>query len=131
MQYIELIVIASVMQFLFFAVMVGKARVASGIKAPAVSGDENFERVYRVQMNTLELLVAFIPALLIAGNYWPSVWVAELGGIYIFGRFVYWRAYVSAPKNRGLGFMLSFVPIVILILLAIVGIVMSLMTGNS
>lgn len=126
MQYIELIALTAVLQFLVFGVMVGKARTAAGLKAPAVVGDENFERAYRVQMNTLELLVAFIPALLIAGSYWPSEVVAAVGLVYIIGRFIYWRAYVTAPKKRAIGFILSFAPIAVLIVLAIVGIIQSL-----
>ena len=103
MQYIELVAVAAVLQFLFFGAMVGKARVASGIKAPAVTGDEGFERAYRVQMNTLEMLVAFLPALLIAGKYWPNELIVGLGVIYIIGRFIYWRAYVTEPKKRAVG----------------------------
>ena len=131
MQYIELVVIAAVLQFLFFGAMVGKARVASGIKAPAVTGDERFERAYRVQMNTLEMLVAFLPALLIAGKYWPNELIVGLGVIYIIGRFIYWRAYVTEPKKRAIGFLLSLIPIVCLIVLGIVGLVLSLMLANS
>jgi len=131
MQYIELIAVVAVVQFLFFGAMAGKARTAAGLKAPAVVGDENFERAYRVQMNTLELLVAFIPVLLVAGNYWSNELVAGIGLIYLIGRFVYWRAYVTAPKTRALGFILSFMPIVILVILAFVGIGQSLVTVNS
>jgi glutathione S-transferase len=40
---------------LYFALTanVGRARVKYGIKAPAVTGNEHFERAFRVQMNTL------------------------------------------------------------------------------
>ena len=69
MQYVELIVITAVIQFLFFGVMTGKARVKYGVKAPATTGEEGFERMYRVQMNTLEMLVIFIPVIFIASNY--------------------------------------------------------------
>jgi len=126
MQYIELIILAAVLQFLFFGAMVGKARIASGIKAPSVSGNEIFERAYRVQMNTLELLVAFLPALFIAGKYWSNELISSVGVIYIIGRFIYWRAYMTLPKQRGLGFMLSLIPVIALIVLATVGLVLSL-----
>ncbi|MGB0496655.1 MAG: MAPEG family protein [Kangiellaceae bacterium] len=126
MEYVQLIAALAILQFFFFAAMVGKARVKFGIKAPAITGDEGFERMYRVQMNTLEVLVMFLPALFLAGIYWSGLLVSALGGIYIIGRFLYWRAYVTEPSSRGLGFILSIIPSLILIILAIVGAISSL-----
>ncbi|ETX09718.1 membrane protein [Marinomonas ushuaiensis DSM 15871] len=126
MQYVELIIITSVLQFFFFAVMTGKARIKYGIKAPAISGHEGFERMYRVQMNTLEMLVMFIPAIFIASNYWSTSLVSSLGLVYLVGRFIYWLAYVKDPASRTVGFMLSMLPSLALIILSIVGIIMSL-----
>lgn len=127
MVYVELVAALAVLQFIFFTIMTGKARVDAGIEAPAMTGHEGFERMYRVQMNTLEVLVAFLPALLLASNYWSSMWVATLGGIYIVGRFIYWRSYIADPASRGLGFMLSMLPTLILIILAIVGAILAVM----
>jgi glutathione S-transferase len=129
MQYIELVAITAVLQFLFFSMMTGRARMKSGLEAPAMTGDEGFERMYRVQMNTLEALVMFIPALFIASNYWSYLLISGLGVVYLLGRFIYWRAYVAAPKKRGLGFMLSIFPTFILIILSIIGIALSLVGG--
>ena len=126
MPYVELIAILAVLQFLFFGAMTGRARIKSGLKAPAIAGHEGFERMYRVQMNTLESLVAFIPALFIASNYWSALLVSGLGAVYLVGRFIYWRAYVSAPEKRGIGFMISMIPILFLIMLSLVGVVISL-----
>jgi glutathione S-transferase len=126
MEYVELVAIFAVLQFFFFGFMTGQARRVSGLKAPAVTGDEGFERMYRVQINTLETLVAFMPALLLAGKYWPSEVVASIGTVYIIGRFIYWRAYVTNPAKRALGFILSMLPTFILILLALGGIILSL-----
>ena len=129
MQYVELVAITAVLQFFFFGAMTGRARMKSGLKAPAVTGDESFERMYRVQMNTLETLVTFLPAIFIASNYWSVLLVSGLGVVYLVGRFIYWRAYVTAPEKRGVGFMLSVFPTLILIILSFVGIIISL-TGN-
>jgi len=82
--------------------------------------------MYRVQMNTLELLIAFLPALFLAVRYWPEIWVAGLGIAYLIGRHLYWRAYVSDPPKRSTGFMLSMLPIMALLILAFVGIILSL-----
>lgn len=121
MPFVELIAVAAVSQFFFFGAMTGRARRLSGLKAPAMTGHEGFERMYRVQMNTLETLVALLPALFLAGKYWPSWLVGGLGAVYVIGRFVYWRAYVVQPASRGPGFMLSMLPTLALLLLALVG----------
>jgi glutathione S-transferase len=125
MQHVELVAILAVIQYLFFGERTGRARRLSGLKAPAVTGHEGFERMYRVQMNTLELLIAFLPALFLAAKYWPSNWVAGLGVIYLVGRMLYWRVYISHPAKRGLGFMMSMFPTLFLAALALVGIVLS------
>ena len=125
MNLIHLVAMLTVLQFLFFGALVAQARGRYGVRAPAVTGNEDFERIYRVQMNTLELLVAFMPALYAAGWYWPS-WIVAIGaGVFIIGRFIYWRAYVSDPKRRSLGFMLSIVPTMALALAGIVGAVLA------
>jgi len=121
LNYVDIVAVIAVLQLIFFSVLVGRARGQYGVSAPAVIGHELFERAYRVQMNTLELLVAFLPALFLAGKYWPQTAVAGLGAVYVLGRFIYWRAYMGAPKSRGLGFGLSALPILVLLLAALVG----------
>jgi glutathione S-transferase len=128
MHYVNVIAMLAVLQYLVFGSFVGKARGKYGVKAPAISGSEEFERVYRVQMNTLELLVALLPAMYVAARYWPQEYVAALGAVYLVGRIVYWRAYVKHPQSRGLGFMLSLVPIFALVL---VGLVPALLGKNT
>ena len=126
MQYVELVAIMSVLQFLSFGALTGRARRQSGLKAPAITGNEGFERMYRVQMNTLELLIALLPSLFLAARYWPGCLIAGLGVVYLVGRFAYWRAYVSDPSTRGLGFMMSMLPTMLIAILALVGIILSL-----
>lgn len=123
MNYVDLVALLAVAQLVFFAVLVGRARGRYGIKAPAVSGHEMFERAYRVQMNTLELMVAFLPALFIAGKYWPQPYVAGVGVVYLVGRLLYWLRYLAAPASRALGFALSMVPIMILIIGGLAGVI--------
>lgn len=128
MQLIELVALLAVIQYLYFGYLVGEQRRDSGLKAPAMTGHDGFERAYRVQMNTLEMLVAFLPALLLAGHYWSALLVAPIGAIYLVGRALYGRAYATDPSKRGLGFMLTLLPIAGLLLLAILGAVMALFT---
>ncbi len=122
MNYVDLVAVLSVLQFIFFGVLVGRARGTYAVKAPAVSGNEMFERTYRVQMNTLELLVAFLPALYIAAKYFPQSYVAGAGALYLVGRMIYWRSYVAAPSSRSLGFALSMLPVLALLIAALAGI---------
>ena len=121
MNYVDIVAVIAVFQLIFFSVLVGRARGKYGVSAPSVVGHELFERAYRVQMNTLEVLVAFLPALFLAAKYWPQPAIAGLGAIYVLGRFIYWRAYMGAPKSRGLGFGLSVFPVLLLLLAALVG----------
>jgi glutathione S-transferase len=119
--YVELITVLALLQFLYFGILVGNARTRYGIKAPAVSGDATFERYYRVQVNTLELLVIFLPALWMAISHIAPLWIAALGAVYLVGRFIYLRSYVQAPEKRSLGFGLSALPILILLGVDLVG----------
>src|SRR5690606_38542793 len=109
-------------QLVFFSVLVGRARGLYGVKAPAVAGHEMFERAYRVQMNTLELMVAFLPVLYVAAKYWPPPWVAGVGAVYLVGRMIYWRSSSAARASRALGFALSMIPVMALLIGALVAI---------
>ena len=124
MNFVDAIAMITVLQYIMFAALVGRARGKYGVKAPAVTGNENFERAYRVQMNTLELLVAFLPALYAAARYWPATYVAGVGAVFIVGRALYARAYRAAPEKRGTGFVLSIAPVFVLVLAALIGAVL-------
>ena len=59
--------------------LVSAARGRHKVRAPATTGPEEFERAYRVQMNTLENAVIFLPALWLASprrsercGSWPA-----------------------------------------------------------
>jgi len=125
MNFIDLVALLALLQLFFFWALVGRARGKYGIKAPAVTGHEMFERAYRVQMNTIELTVLFLPTLYLAAKYWSPSYSAIAGVIYIAGRFLYWRTYMSAPESRQPGFALSIGAIVVLLLASLVGIFQS------
>ena len=116
MLLVEIVIGVALLQLIYFSLRVGAAREKYGVSAPATTGNEIFERHYRVQMNTLELSVIFLPAMWLFANHISALWAAVLGAVYIVGRFVYERGYIAEPKKRGLGFGLSFLPIVILLL---------------
>ena len=124
MTYIHIIATLAVVQYFVFGILVGRARAKYGVNAPAVSGNEGFERVLRVQMNTLEQLAGFLPAMFIAAQYWPATAVAAVGVVYLLGRIVYWRAYLSDPTKRRLEFLMTVVPTFILLGASLVGAVL-------
>ena len=115
MNYVHIVAVLAVFQFLYFGVMVGRARGKYSVAAPATSGHEMFDRAFRVQMNTLEQLVCFLPALLLASAYWSNAIIAAIGAVYIVGRFLYSAAYAKDPAKRGLGFVLSILPTFVLL----------------
>jgi glutathione S-transferase len=127
MNLVDLVALAALVQLLVFSFLVGGARGRYGVKAPAVTGHPMFERAYRVQMNTLELMVLFIPALYVAARYWPPAWVAAVGAVYVLGRLVYRTAYVRDPASRGLGYLVSILPIFVLLAGGVVGAVRGLL----
>ena len=108
MEYVALVCLLLVVQYLSFTMLVGAARIKSGIKAPAVTGDEQFERAYRVQMNTLEQLVIALPSLWLSGLYFDSMVAALLGLAFFLGRLLYRMGYVRDPAKRSAGFAIGF-----------------------
>jgi glutathione S-transferase len=121
MPYVDIVTALALLQFVWFGMQVGGARGKYGVKAPAVTGNEIFERHFRVQQNTLELLVMFIPGLYLFGHYFNPLWAAALGVVYLIGRQIYSMSYVKDPASRSAGYGLSFLPALILVVGGLIG----------
>jgi glutathione S-transferase len=121
MPLVHIVVGLALAQFLFFCFAVGKARGTYKVAAPATTGNEVFERYFRVQMNTLELLVIFVPSILLFGQYFGAYVATALGVIYLIGRLIYFTSYVKDPKSRSMGYGLSALPVMVLLVGAIFG----------
>jgi glutathione S-transferase len=93
---------------------VAKARAKFGIKAPAISGDPDFERVFRVQMNTLEWMPIVLPSLWLFAIYISDAIAALLGLVWIAGRIMYWNGYSQAAQKRSMGFAVQFMAAAVL-----------------
>ena len=105
MFHLTAIVTCLAVAFYFFTTtQVSRARAAFGIKAPATSGHPDFERVFRVQMNTLEWMPIFLPALWLFAIYVGDAAAAALGAVWIIGRIMYWSGYKQAASKRSMGF---------------------------
>jgi len=105
MFHLTAIITCLAVAFYFFTSMqVSRARSAFGIKAPAITGHPDFERVFRVQMNTLEWMPIFLPALWLFAVYINDAAAAALGAVWIIGRMMYWNGYKQAANKRSMGF---------------------------
>jgi hypothetical protein len=127
MAYVDIVTALAVLQFIVFGFRVGGARGRYGVKAPAVAGNEIFERYFRVQQNTLEQLIVFLPGLYLFSHYLNPLVAAGLGAVYLTGREVYAVTYVKDPAKRGPGYGLTFLPTVILVLGGLFGAVRQLL----
>jgi glutathione S-transferase len=129
MEMVAVVIALALLEYVAFGMLVGRAREKYGVKAPATSGHEIFDRYFRVHQNTLETLVVLVPGMWLFAQYVSPRWAAALGLVYIVGRIVYLRAYVADPAGRSLGFGLSFLPIAILVVGALIGAAMKLLAG--
>jgi glutathione S-transferase len=129
MDIVHVVITLALLQFFILGGLVGRARVRSGIDAPAIAGDPVFERYFRVHYNTMEQLVVFVPGMLIFGTYISPVAAAVLGIIFIVGRTVYFRAYIVDPAKRGPGFGLTLLSNAVLVLGGLGGAAWSVFTG--
>jgi glutathione S-transferase len=112
--FTALVTCLAILFYFFTGIQVSKARVAFGIKVPATSGNADFERVFRVQMNTLEWMPIFLPSLWLFAIYVSDPGAAVLGLIWIAGRALYLTGYAQAAEKRGRGFGIQAVAAIIL-----------------
>ena len=115
-----LVSVLALAYFVWTGIAVGRARAKHGVKAPAVTGPEEFNRTFRVQQNTLEQIVLFLPALWLAQALANAIWVPLVGLVWIVGRILYGSSYQRDPASRSTGFMLTFVPTMVLLLTALI-----------
>ena len=109
-----LVTCVAILFYFFTSIQVSKARVAFGIKVPATSGHPDFDRVFRVQMNTLEWMPIFLPSLWLFAIYIGDLYAAVLGLVWIAGRVLYLTGYSQAAAKRGMGFAIQALAAVIL-----------------
>jgi glutathione S-transferase len=106
----SLVAIVTLLTLLLYFAMglaVGRARAKFGIAVPAISGNPDFERVFRVQANTLEWLPIYLPSLWLFALAWNDRVAAALGLVWIVGRYLYMTGYAKAAESRELGFMIQ------------------------
>jgi glutathione S-transferase len=117
----------SLFVYIWTAMKVGGARAKYGVHAPAVDGPVEFQRVFRVHMNTLEQMIIFLPALALFAAAWGDMPTAIVAVFWPIGRVLYAVRYYQAAEKRGPGFGISFLSSVVLLLGGLTGAVMALM----
>ena len=121
----SLVTIIALIVYQVVAINVGRARMKFKIMPPATTGDPEFDRVLRVQQNTLEQLVFFLPLLWLFSYYVSPMWGTGIGFIWVLGRILYALGYYQAPEKRTLGFGVSSISAIVLLIGALVGIILS------
>ena len=121
--FTALVTCLSIALYFFTSLRVSKERAAFGIKPPAISGDPGFERVFRVQMNTLEWMPIFLPSVWLFAIYVSDPIAALIGLVWIVGRILYMTGYSQAPEKRRRGFGIQATAAVVLWAGALFGII--------
>jgi uncharacterized membrane protein YecN with MAPEG domain len=131
--FTSVVTVIALLVFFWTGWRVGAMRGKHEIKAPATTGHPEFERAFRVQMNTLEQIVLFLPLLWLANAYFQMMplLVGALGLIWIVGRIVYAQAYMADPSSRSMGFIISAFANLGLLILSAIGIVQAWMALNA
>jgi glutathione S-transferase len=128
--YTAFVTLLAVFLYFYTGILVAKARGKFGVKAPATTGNPDFERVFRVQMNTLEWMPIFLPALWLFALYINDWGAAALGLVWIAGRVVYISGYTQAADKRHRGFSIQAFATIALFIGAVGGIVLRLLRGG-
>jgi glutathione S-transferase len=130
LHWTALVTLLAIVFYFYTGTRVPRARRKYGVPAPAISGNPDFERVFRVQANTLEWMPIFLPVLWLFAYYVSDIWAAILGLVWIAGRVFYMVSYTQAADRRGPGFGVQAAVCGVLLVGALVGIIGSLTHGG-
>jgi glutathione S-transferase len=125
--YPALVTLLALVLYFVLGINVGRARVKYKVMPPQTSGDPNFERVLRVQQNTLEQLVIFLPIFWLFCQYVSPIWGSVLGAVWIVGRILYAWGYYQAAEKRTAGFGIAALATIALLIGALVGVIGALL----
>lgn len=128
-----IVTVLAVLMYFWTSFRVGGMRGKHDIKAPATTGHPEFDRAYRVQMNTLEHIVMFLPLLWLSDAYFhmfPYI-TGALGLVWIVGRIIYAVAYMDDPSKRGTGFLIAGLALLGLLITTIIGLVQTFLALNA
>lgn len=128
---VAIVTVVALLLYFWMGIRVGGARTRFNIPAPAISGNEDFERIFRVQANTLEWLPIFLASLWMFAFYWNDRIAAAAGTVWIIGRFLYMTGYSRAAGSRSLGFGIQALATAVLLFGSLAGAIMAIVkTGQ-
>ncbi len=127
MELIAIVTGLALVEYMVLTLRVGLNRAKYGVEVPATTGNEIWERHFRVQQNTLEQMMVFLPALWVFGTFVSAPIGAGIGLVFVIGRALYAIGYVAEPIKRGTGFALGFLANVVLVIGGIGGAVSKLL----
>ena len=127
--YTALMTLLAILFYVFTSTRVARARAKFKIMPPAIAGHPDFERVFRVQMNTLEWMPIFLPSLWLFAIYISDPIAAVIGLVWIAGRILYMTGYSQAAEKRSRGFGIQAMAAIVLWLGALGAIVWRLIHG--
>jgi glutathione S-transferase len=128
MELVVIVIMLALVEYIVLGARVGFARGRTGLEAPAVTGNEEFERHFRVHYNTIEQLILFVPGIWFFAQYVHVLGAVGVGLVFIAGRAIYAVSYVKDPTTRGTGMMLTVLPCYILVFGALGGAVWAAIT---
>jgi len=111
--------------YFFLFMNVGRARHKFNIQTPSIEGPEEFQRIFRAHINTLEQLMFHLPLLWIAAFAMDDVFAAAFGSVWLLGRILYTRGYYRKAKSHNKGFLISFMVNIVLFMGAMAGTIAS------
>jgi glutathione S-transferase len=102
---VAIVTLLALLVYFYMSLRVGQGRGKYNVPAPATTGHPDFERAYRIHMNTLEWLPIFLVSLWLFAFSWGSDLIAAgIGLVWIIGRIVYMTGYTKAAEARSTGF---------------------------
>jgi len=125
-----LVTVLAISFYFYTGVRVPLARRRFGLSAPAITGPPEFERIFRVQLNTLEWMPIFLPLMWLFAYFISDAGAAALGVLWIAARIWYMVGYTAAAEKRGPGFGLQALVCGVLLIGVLVGIIGTFMHGG-
>ena len=126
MELPALVTLLALLEYMFFVFRVGLSRAKYNVPAPATSGNPEWERMFRVQQNTLEQLIVFLPALWTFAMFVSPAIGAAIGSVFVIARPIYYLGYLKDPDRRTPGFVMGYLATVALVIGGIGGVIYSL-----
>jgi glutathione S-transferase len=122
--YTAVVTLLAIAFYFFVGTRVAVARDKFGVRLPATTGNPDFERVFRIQANTLEWMPVFLVPLWLCAIYLSDIGAAALGLVWILGRVLYFVGYSRAVEKRLPGFFIQSTACLLLFIGAAIGVVM-------